>query len=155
MTKTRLITARLTAAGFATAILAGAATFALAGCSDIVDELRNESTSTFETTTELVDDWDRSAPWLPSDATTISVREALGGDPAILLANSATALDVSQCAETERRSAPTFSLEGSPEPYTDSVLVCGDWAVIPTDSGWFGWTPNHPDEKKDALELLP
>jgi len=146
MTKTRLIT---------TIALAAVATFALAGCSDIMDELRNESASTFETTSELAKKWDKSAPWLPSDATTISVRESLAGDPAVLLATSAEALDASMCAETERRSAPAFSLDGSPSPYTDTVFVCGDWAVIATDGGWFGWTPNHPDEQKDALELLP
>jgi hypothetical protein len=145
MTKSRFITAT---------ILASVATFALVGCSDIVDELRNESTRTFESTTQLADDWDKSAPWLPSDATTISTKETPGAAPAVLLATSIEALDATQCVETDRRSAPTFSLDGSPDPYTDTVFACGDWAVIATDGGWFGWTPNHPDEKAIAQELL-
>jgi hypothetical protein len=86
--------------------------------------------------------------WLPADATQIKTRKAAAGGPAILSATTTAQLDVSQCAETTRQSAPTYSDVWSPENvYVDRVFACGDWAVIKTGSGWYGWTPNDPDEK--------
>ena len=31
-------------------------------------------------------------------------------------------------------------------PVREHVFAGGTWSVVPTDAGWFGWTPNHPDE---------
>ena len=120
----------------------------LAGCSAVSDVMHREAAHEFATRAELVDGWGKTAPWLPADATAILTRESTAGDPAVLSAAGAADLDPAQCVEVDRRSAPVFSLEGAPDVYkTDRVYACGDWAVIVTDDGWYGWTPNHPDEK--------
>jgi uncharacterized protein YceK len=121
---------------------------ALTGCSSIIDQIPREKSHEFTSAQDLARNWNQPVAWLPSDATLIKTREAAAGSPAILAATTDAELDGSQCAETDRQSAPTFSDEWSPENvYVDRVFACGDWAVIKTDSGWFGWTPNDPDEK--------
>lgn len=124
----------------------------LVGCA-IGDALQNERAAEFATTADVVDDWERPAPWLPDDATAIRVREAPGADAAVLLGTTSSPLDAADCVEVERRSAPVFGVEGSPDGYVDTVLVCGEWAVIPADDGWFGWTPIHPDEEAAAEQV--
>ena len=53
--------------------------------------------------------------------------------------------------ETERTSAPTWTLDDGPSAYeAKTVFVCSDWSVIPSDDGWFGWTPNSDEEKASA-----
>jgi hypothetical protein len=135
------------------ALMAAVSVVALTGCAGIQDALQNESSVEFDTTAEVDAQWEKTAPWLPEDATEIRIRESANGDPAVLLSTSATELDPSLCVETERKSAATFSEEWSPDSYVDTVYACGDWAVIPTDTGWYGWTPNHPDEKAASLEV--
>jgi hypothetical protein len=145
MKKTRTVTVALIAA-FSIA--------ALTGCSSIQGALQKESSVEFDTAADVADAWDRTAPWLPEDATDIRIQQATEGDPAVLLATSDAELDPALCAETDRQSAATFTVDGAPDSYAaDSVLACGDWAVIPTDDGWYGWTPNHPNEKAVSLEL--
>jgi hypothetical protein len=130
------------------ALAIGSLAIPLAGCAGLNDLVQNESSAQFESAEDLEQSWGKSAPWLPSDATAINVRESTAGAPAILLTRSASALDPSVCTETGRQSAPTLQAEWSPtDVYVDRVLACGDWAVIATDDGWFGWTPNDPDEK--------
>lgn len=104
---------------------------ALTGCAAITDQLRNEISREYPSRADLVAGWEKTAPWLPDDATDIRVRETRDGAPAVLLATSAAALDSGLCVETERRSAPTFDLDGAPDAYTETVFACGDWAVIP------------------------
>ncbi|RUQ98270.1 hypothetical protein [Labedella endophytica] len=140
-TRTRRTTLSLTLATTAVAALA------LSGCS-LQQTLQKESSGTYADSAALSAEWDKTAPWLPADATDISVHESTEGDPASLLATSDTDLDLSKCAEVDRQSAPTFAIDGAPDAYKiDTVFACGDWAVAPTDDGWYGWTPNHPDEK--------
>lgn len=129
------------------AALSALAVTALTGCAPILDTLRNEAASTYPTSAELVEGWGKAAAWLPDDSTQISIRETPDADPAVLLATSSAALDPALCTETVRRSAPIFTVEGAPDAYVESVFACGDWAVIPTDDGWYGWTPSHPEEK--------
>ena len=136
----------------ALALLTAVSATALTGCS-IGDTLNNERVTEFSTSAELVDTWSKSAPWLPTDATDIITRETPDAEPAVLLATSATALDPDLCVEIERQSGPVFSVDGAPKAYVDTVFACGDWAVIPTDDGWYGWTPNHPDEKAASARL--
>lgn len=141
-TRTRGVTAALALAA------AAAVSLSLTGCTSIQQMLQNESTGTYPDAAAVAADWDKTAPWLPADATDISVHESTKGDPATLLATSDSELDLSQCAEVPRQSAPTFAIDGAPNVYKiDTVYACGDWAVVPTDDGWYGWTPNHPDEK--------
>ena len=70
MTTTRTRTRRTTVA--LAALATATAAFALTGCS-LQQTLQHESTDTFADTAALSADWDKSAPWLPSDATDISV----------------------------------------------------------------------------------
>lgn len=136
----------------ATAPLAAAFLLAsLTGCSGIGDALRQETSHEFATKDQMVEQWAKEAPWLPSDATSILTREATEGDPASLTAVSGTELDPAQCVEVERASAPTFALENTPDVYKiDRVFACGSWAVVATDDGWYGWTPNDPDEQAQS-----
>ncbi|SEO02502.1 hypothetical protein [Cryobacterium luteum] len=127
-------------------------TLALTGCSNIADQVQREKSLEFASVPILTEEWDQSADWLPADATQISVREAASGTgPAILAATTDAELDPAQCAETDRQSAPTYSADWAPDDvYVDRIFACGDWAVIETDSGWYGWTPNDPDEKAES-----
>ncbi len=133
-------------------LVALAAAAALTGCS-LVDTLNNEKVSEFSSAAELSRDWEKSAPWVPSDATGILIRETPDAAPAVLLATSSADLDPALCVETERQSGPVFSVDGAPSPYTDRAFACGDWTVIPTGDGWYGWTPNHPDEQAQAERI--
>ena len=126
--------------------LAVFAATALSGCA-VMDQLQHESSTDFATVAELADGWDKTAPWLPTDASDIRTREATNGDSAILRATTDTVLDPAKCAEIDRQSAPVYEQDWSPNAFVDTAWVCGDWTVIPTDDGWFGWTPNDPDEK--------
>lgn len=120
----------------------------LVGCAAVVDALRGEAAGEFATRDDLVADWDKDAPWLPADATAIVTHESTEGAPASLRAVSSAALNPALCVEVERESAPTFALAGTPDVYKiDRVHACGDWSVVATDDGWYGWTPNDPDER--------
>ena len=137
---------------FPAALTAAVSVVALTGCAGIEDAMQNESSVSFDTTAEVTAQWDKTAPWLPEDATDIRIHQSVQGDPAVLLSTSAADLDPALCVETERKSAATFSGPWSPDSYVDTVFACGDWAVIPTETGWYGWTPNHPDEKAASLQ---
>ena len=121
---------------------------ALSGCSSVVNTIQPEKTDSFASGQDLAQNWNQSVNWLPADAAQIKTREAASGGPAILAVTTTTPLDTSQCVETQRQSAPAYSDDWSPtNVYVDRVFACGDWAVMKTDTGWFGWTPNDPDEK--------
>ena len=125
------------------------ALISLSGCA-VLDVVRHETGTDFDTTMDLANHWDKSAPWLPADATDITTRESTQGDPAILRAVSTSELDPALCAEVERQSGPVFEQDWSVDAFVDTAWACGDWTVIPTDDGWYGWTPNHPDEKAQS-----
>lgn len=128
---------------------------------DITDVFRlghPVSSTTYATEIELVKDWDKSAPWLPDDATDIQIKEVKQYgpefDPAILRAVSHSALNPALCAQTSRLTSPTFTASWSPDADVPKVYVCGDWDVTPTSDGWFGWTKNSPQERAAAAVLL-
>lgn len=124
------------------------ATVALSGCAELTDQLRNESSKTFESADELHGNWGKEAPWVPADAADITIRENVNAPAAILGFSSATPLDDS-CVETKRQSGPAFAQDWVPDWTTqDSVFVCDEWAVMPTDDGYFAWTPIDPDEQE-------
>jgi hypothetical protein len=134
--------------GASVALATAVAASLLTGCSSIQQTLQHESTGAYADAAALTEGWDKTAPWLPDDATDISVHESTQGEPASLLARSDSDLDTSQCTQVDRQSAPTFAIDGAPDIFTiDRVFACGDWAVVTTDDGWYGWTPNDPDEK--------
>lgn len=123
----------------------------LAGCSALLDVVHSENESHFDDAAAVTID----APWLPSDATDITLRESTKSDvtaTAVIGFSSDSALV--DCTETERRSLPSYNVEWGPDDdaivKTDTVTSCGDWVFIPTADGWFGWTPSAPDEKSAA-----
>lgn len=122
------------------------------GCS-VVDQLAHKMTTDHHDRFEaLPEDLSAAAPWIPSDATDITVVSSTVDDATtIRLSANDDELDTALCAEADRQSAPTMSMDDAPDVYAvDHVLACGAWSVIPTDDGWFGWTPNHPDEEKQS-----
>ena len=128
------------------ALFAASAVLLLTGCSDLVEEWTGEVSREFGSAAELADDWNRPVSWLPEDATRIRLHHSLEGSEAVLGAISATALDPAVCAETARQSGPAYTREWSPWAYLDRAWACGEWTVIATDDGWYGWTPSGPDE---------
>ncbi|GAA3214004.1 hypothetical protein [Microbacterium terregens] len=120
---------------------------ALSGCS-VVDEVAHKMKSvSFATAAEVSDEWKGDAAWLPSDATDIMIRESTVNDTAVILATSAAALDPELCSVVPRRSQPVYELDGAPSAYdATEAYACGQWTVMAAEDGWFGWTPNHPDE---------
>jgi hypothetical protein len=97
---------------------------------DITDVIRlghPVSSTAYATKTELVKDWDKSAPWLPDDATAIQIKEVnqYGPefDPAILRAVSRSALNPALCAQTSRLTSPTFTASWSHDADVPKVYV--------------------------------
>ena len=128
----------------------------LTGCSAVTDLLYDETESEFADREAFEKDWPRadSAQWLPGDAQTIHVRESGDGTVAIIGFASASELDAQHCVETERLSSPSFTDDWAPsEVFVDRVFACGDWAVMATDDGWFGWSPSAPGEQEVAPAL--
>lgn len=131
-------------------IVAGALT--LTGCSVYDGVVHKQATSTFEGVAAFDNGAEVDAGWIPADATEITVRTSTiekASDAVILLASD-SALD-DDCAEVERYSAPTWTLDEAPDPYTaKTVFACGEWSVMATDTGWYGWTPNAGEERSAA-----
>lgn len=135
----------------APALLAVAA-LSLTGCSAYENLVHKQATSTFDDVDAFRDGAGTDADWLPADATGIVVRTStIENTPdAVVLLTSDSELST-QCAEVERRSAPTWALEEAPDPYdAKTVFACGEWSVIDTGTGWYGWTPNSEDERAEA-----
>lgn len=144
MTSHRLLRPALLATGLLTAALA------LQGCA-VVDEIAHKQRSaTFPTAAALHEESGLDIAWMPADATDIRiVRSTLAGasDASVLLTSPTDALDPEVCAEVDRQSAPNYAIEGAPSVYSEStVFACGDWSVVASSDGWFGWTPNNPGE---------
>ena len=125
---------------------------ALTGCSAYDSLVHKQSTSTFEDAGAFADGAEVDADWLPTDATEITVRTSTLEDAADAVVMLTSSSPVSgDCTETERSSAPAWVLDEAPDPYTaKTVFVCGDWSMIATDDGWYGWTPNSDDERAAA-----
>jgi len=132
-------------------IVTGAAI--LSGCS-VFHIGHTISENHYDDKAQLLAEWEKSAPWLPDDATDIKIKEATDYgpefDPAILETKSDTDLDPEQCAEIDRVSSPAFTASWSPDTNVARVFVCGGWDVIAIDGGWFGWTANTPEEQNQS-----
>lgn len=136
----------------AASALIAAAGFSLTGCAVYEELVHHQSTHTFDDLAAFRAEADVDAPWIPADATDITVRTSTSesSDDAVILLTGDFAL-AGDCADVERRSAPVWTLDGAPDPYAaKTVFACGDWSVIPADDGWFGWTPNSDAEREDA-----
>jgi hypothetical protein len=131
-------------------ILAGV--LSLTGCSAYDSLVHKQATSTFDDAGAFHDGAEVDAEWVPADATGITMRTSTledSQDAVILLTSDAALPD--DCVEVERQSAPTWSLDDAPDPYeATTVFACGDWTVMATGNGWYGWTPNSDDERNAA-----
>lgn len=137
---------------FAAPALILAGLLSLTGCSAYDSLVHKQATSTFDDATAFDDGAEVDADWIPVDATEITVRTSTieKASDAVILLTSASAL-ADDCVEVERRSAPAWVLDDAPDPYTaTTVFACGDWSVMATDDGWYGWTPNSEEERRAA-----
>lgn len=124
----------------------------LTGCSAYDSIVHKQATSTFADADAFAEGTAVAADWVPADATEITVRTSTIQDAAdaVILLTSGSALP-DDCAEVERRSAPAWALDDAPDPYkAKTVFACGDWSVMTTGDGWFGWTPNSQEERAAA-----
>ncbi|WP_144876737.1 hypothetical protein [Microbacterium sp. 1.5R] len=124
----------------------------LTGCSAYDSLVHKYATSTFDDAEAFAKDAAVDATWVPADATDITVRTSTLEDAAdaVILLTSESALP-EECSEVDRFSAPSWVLDDAPDPYkAKTVFVCGDWSVVPSDDGWFGWTPNSAEERNAA-----
>lgn len=125
----------------------------LTGCSAYDSIVHKQATSTYDDVEAFVEGTAVAADWIPADATEITVRTSTienAADAVVLLA-SGSALP-GDCTEVERRSAPAWVLDDAPDPYkAKTVFACGDWSVMTTGDGWFGWTPNSQEERAAAF----
>lgn len=123
----------------------------LTGCSVYDSLIHKQTTSTFEDVEAFDAGAEIDADWLPSDATEITVRTSTieKAEEAVILLTSDSALD--GCAETGRYSAPAWALDKAPDPYAaKTAFACGDWTVMASEQGWYGWTPNSDEERSAA-----
>lgn len=125
------------------------AALALAGCAQLSDIAHGKSTTHVDTRAAL-----KAPPeWLPSDASDITVVTGTnGGDtstpPTTVLFTSAEGVVSDRCADVERNSAPTMTLDepDAPEEYTaETVTRCGAWSMVAKGDRWLAWTPNTAD----------
>jgi outer membrane murein-binding lipoprotein Lpp len=111
----------------------------LSGCSLVQDVVSSSVTTTADSREKLSGDVPQ---WIPDDATAITRVEGARGDAASILLSSTKDLDADVCVATPRLSAPTLQVENAPDVYgEDEVFSCGDWAVMHSSDGWYGWTP--------------
>ncbi|MEV7608484.1 hypothetical protein AB0N61_03280 [Microbacterium sp. NPDC089320] len=131
-------------------LLVGA--LALTGCAAYDSIVHKQATSTFDDLDAFAAGAEADADWIPADATAITVRTSTIDDApdAVILLTSESTLGEG-CVEVDRQSAPAWVLDDAPDPYAaKTVFACGDWAVMDTGDGWFGWTPNSEAERSAA-----
>lgn len=133
------------------AVLLGGA-IALSGCA-VVDEIVYKQRSADYADTSALSDGGHSVAWVPGDGTRIRIIESTQGPDKALRVTSPTALDTAACRAGARLSGPSYAMEGTPNIYkiTDA-FVCGEWTVVATADGWFGWTPNSVEEQAAAAD---
>jgi hypothetical protein len=127
----------------------------LAGCSAIIDVLHSESESRFDDGAALFDSGainPNDAPWLPTDATSIMLRQSTKSDaPSTAVIGFTSDSDLLGCETTQRLSLPAYAVSWGPSDdvlaAADTVSSCGDWVFMRTLDGWFGWTPSAPGER--------
>lgn len=137
----------------ASATLLVLAVASLSGCSMVEEQFNKQRSSSFASVDEAPAASAAHESWVPADATDIHIVEATleGAEDASILFTSGSPLDPALCSEVPRLSGPSYTIDGAPDSFsTDTVFACGDWSVIASETGWFGWAPNHPDERADG-----
>lgn len=129
------------AVGFGAVALLGTA---LTGCTIVDEVLHGERPASYDSAADVPDEL--GLDWAPADATDIDVIESsrAEGTATVLLTSSGDLPD--DCVLVPRESGPTMTLTDDerelPETYkATEVQLCGEWAVLPTADGWYGWTP--------------
>ncbi len=131
---------RVAVATGAVALLAAS----LTGCTIVDEVLHGERPASYDSAADVPEEL--GLDWAPADATDIDViaSSRAEGTATVLLTSSSDLPD--DCVLVPRESGPTMTLTDEerelPETYkATEVQLCGDWAVLPTADGWYGWTP--------------
>ncbi|MCS3442197.1 hypothetical protein [Microbacterium phyllosphaerae] len=115
----------------------------LAGCNAVDGLLYKYSTTTFDDREALRASEQIDERWIPSDAKNITLRASTIGEDAVILVDSPSDLNILDCVEEPRTTAPSWRLDEAPDAYAhDTVYDCDGWWVLATDEGdgWYGWT---------------
>ena len=136
--------------------LALAVGFGATGCTAVDEVLYGERDGSYVSAADLAEH--RGIGWIPSDASAIDLLESSrDDDTATVLLDSDEPLPA-DCVVVPRSSAPTMTMttdRALPDPYgAEEVSLCGAWAVLPTDDGWYGWTP-VTERASDADSTTP
>lgn len=125
----------------------------LTGCTIVDEVLHGERPASYDSTADVPAEL--GLDWAPADASDIDVIESsrAEGTATVLLTSPSDLPD--DCVLVPRESGPTMTLTDEdrelPETYkTTEVQLCGDWAVLPTADGWYGWTP-VTEQASDAV----
>lgn len=117
------------------------------GCSVIDQVVYKQHTLSFDDAAAFAKGWKSAPDWIPADAENIDGVASTQAPDAAILMQSEEDLDPALCVAVPRQSAPIYALKDAPNVYEmDDVYACGTWSVVATEDGWFGWTPNHPEE---------
>ena len=122
----------------------------LSGCAIVDEAFHKQQSSSFGSAQDApADSVAHNRGYRPMRATSASSkRQSRRPETSSILFTSGSALDPSICRDVPRLSAPSYAIEGAPDVLAaDTVFACGDWSVVPSETGWLGWTPNHPDER--------
>jgi len=108
------------------------------------------TTGTAESVRALELGWRTAASqpeWVPADATGIRFAATTSGPadetPAEVLVTTASPLPRT-CTTAARTSSARLGEHWAPATVPDRVERCGNWAVVPVQGGWYGWTPFAP-----------
>ena len=114
----------------------------LTGCSQISHALHKTHEETFESLAAAQKGW-VGVPvpsWLPADATHINNLATIDETNSVVLVRSSSPLPKS-CKDATRTGIPFDQPDWAPtfERFPDRVERCGDYEVVKTKTGWFGW----------------
>ncbi|MEK6309516.1 MAG: hypothetical protein V4737_03305 [Curtobacterium sp.] len=124
------------------------AALALTGCAQLSGIALGEATTHVETRADLED----APAWMPADAeditVTVGTEGSSGSAPSSTVFTSKDGVTSDRCTTVPRKSAPTMSISGAPDPYAaEQVTKCGAWSMTSEGTRWLAWTPNTEDEE--------
>lgn len=139
LSRTASVTERSASTATAAAVV-GALVLTLTGCAGIQHLLQNEHEETFATYAEAEDGWVGVdiPPWIPRDAS--DLHNLATNDEQVSVVRVATSSQPEgSCTPADRRGLPALTAEWSAEKFPATVMVCGDYELMPMDDGWLGW----------------
>jgi len=126
------------------------------GCTVVDEVLHGERAGSYDDAAALAEQ--RDIAWVPNDASAIDLLESSRADDAATVLLDSDEPLPADCVIVPRISGPTMTMtteRALPETYkAEEVSLCGDWAVLPTDDGWYGWTP-VTEQASDAEAPAP